>query len=423
MEPAEATPGGEDVARWATVRAKIQALESPPLDTDDAQALVQDLETAYEELRVADEEVRVQQDQITQLIEGQHVLRWQHERMMAVLPMPVIGTDAQGVIRSVNAAAATLVERRAGRLLGKPLLALVAPEDRSDLRRLLGRLVREGTGFRRVVTLLGAARRSISAEISVSRLPGPSPEITWMLLVGADTERSDSHRGRELPEALSRLALIPTQVSEEHEALARAAGVCRECLGTGVAVSLSKGPPDQPAVLSSTSQLAQMFDGAQMAAGEGPCVTAFEEKVLVESRDVQRDQRWPSLTEYAPGAVSGVVAAPLEVGEDVVGTLTVYVVEPTWPARLREDVEMLAATVAAVLFELGLKRELQDLATDLEQALTSRATIDQAKGIVMADRGVDAETAFEHLAQLSSTRHVKLRDLAQEIVDGASHQE
>ena len=111
---------------------------------------------------------------------------------------------------------------------------------------------------------------------------------------------------------------------------------------------------------------------------------------------------------------------PLEVGEDLVGALTVYVSEPLWPPRLREDAELMASTVAAVLFELGLKQELEQLASDLGRALESRAVIDQAKGIVMADRHVDAETAFEHLVRLSSTRHVKLKEIAQEIVDGAS---
>ena len=46
--------------------------------------------------------------------------------------------------------------------------------------------------------------------------------------------------------------------------------------------------------------------------------------------------------------------------------------------------------------------------------------IDQAKGIVMADRHVDAQAAFAHLVHLSSTQHAKLRDVAQQIVDGAS---
>ena len=55
-------------------------------------------------------------------------------------------------------------------------------------------------------------------------------------------------------------------------------------------------------------------------------------------------------------------------------------------------------------------------------ALTSRSVIDQAKGMVMASRGVSAEEAFAVLAQISQQRNVKLRVVAQEFVNrlGAS---
>jgi AmiR/NasT family two-component response regulator len=114
------------------------------------------------------------------------------------------------------------------------------------------------------------------------------------------------------------------------------------------------------------------------------------------------------------------VSVPLEVGDELVGVLNVYIGEAPWPARLRADVELLAVTVAGVLFELGVKRELRQVLSDLEQALTSRATIDQAKGMVMADRGVGPEEAFEHLVRLSSTQQVKVRDLAEEMVRRAA---
>ena len=59
------------------------------------------------------------------------------------------------------------------------------------------------------------------------------------------------------------------------------------------------------------------------------------------------------------------------------------------------------------------------LADQLQEALRSRALIDQAKGIVMAGRGGDANAAFEALVTLSQQRHMKLREVAQEIVEAA----
>lgn len=61
-----------------------------------------------------------------------------------------------------------------------------------------------------------------------------------------------------------------------------------------------------------------------------------------------------------------------------------------------------------------------DLVSEVEhlrRALTSRASIDQAKGIVMARHGCDAEQAFDTLARLSQEQNLKLRDLAAVLVE------
>jgi AmiR/NasT family two-component response regulator len=49
-------------------------------------------------------------------------------------------------------------------------------------------------------------------------------------------------------------------------------------------------------------------------------------------------------------------------------------------------------------------------------AMESRAVIEQAKGVLMAQRGVDAEQAFEILRQASQRSNRKLRDVAAGIV-------
>jgi AmiR/NasT family two-component response regulator len=53
---------------------------------------------------------------------------------------------------------------------------------------------------------------------------------------------------------------------------------------------------------------------------------------------------------------------------------------------------------------------------ELEQALVSRSTVDMAKGILMARLGLDPDGAFDALRSISQRRHVKLRDLAVELV-------
>ena len=61
-------------------------------------------------------------------------------------------------------------------------------------------------------------------------------------------------------------------------------------------------------------------------------------------------------------------------------------------------------------------RKLADEVGQLRSALTSRATIDQAEGIVMAERGGTPEEAFALLRQMSSETNVRVADVAAALV-------
>ena len=62
--------------------------------------------------------------------------------------------------------------------------------------------------------------------------------------------------------------------------------------------------------------------------------------------------------------------------------------------------------------------EAAQLGDQLGQAMQSRAVIEQAKGILMArSPQVSAEDAFDLLRKASQRENVRLRDIAQRIVD------
>jgi AmiR/NasT family two-component response regulator len=54
---------------------------------------------------------------------------------------------------------------------------------------------------------------------------------------------------------------------------------------------------------------------------------------------------------------------------------------------------------------------------NLRRAIESRAVIDQAIGVLMATRGLDAEGAFRMLARESQNTNTKLRDIAVRAVE------
>jgi PAS domain-containing protein len=380
----------------------------------DPGALLQDLETAYEELRAADEEVRAQNDTIDGLVRSREGLRLLQERTLAIVPVPVVLTDRRGTIRTLNAAAAMVMNVRVDRLLGKPIFACFAPDDRPALRRLLGRQAAGGVG-REVATVTPRRSAARTVEVAVTNQLALDPEaaVCWLLLT-AETRRSQETGGSVIS-ALAALALLPQRVQERREILAEVASVVRATLGGEVSVVL--GSPTEPAALAATSTDAQHHDGAQLAAGEGPSVLAYRTGRTVSTDDAGADPRWPRLGEQH-GPPHRTVAVPLQVSDETVGVLTVY----GGPGRAvpHELVELFAVTAGSVLHEVELVRELDRLEGDMHRALTSRAVIDQAKGILMGAHGIDAVAAWEQLLALSSAQHLKVRDLAQRIVDQAS---
>ncbi|MGZ4494620.1 MAG: ANTAR domain-containing response regulator [Nocardioides sp.] len=78
----------------------------------------------------------------------------------------------------------------------------------------------------------------------------------------------------------------------------------------------------------------------------------------------------------------------------------------------RERVDMVESFLAIV----ESHDRLADEVTQLREALRSRPVIDQAKGIVMADRRCSADEAFRVLRQLSMDTNVRVTDVASAIV-------
>jgi len=54
--------------------------------------------------------------------------------------------------------------------------------------------------------------------------------------------------------------------------------------------------------------------------------------------------------------------------------------------------------------------------------MASRATFEQAKGIIMRDHGCSPDEAFDVLVRMSQKAHTKLRDIAQRVVDDVTKQ-
>ena len=79
--------------------------------------------------------------------------------------------------------------------------------------------------------------------------------------------------------------------------------------------------------------------------------------------------------------------------------------------------EEIAAVAAVAVTNATLYESAAELAAGLEQAMKSRATIEQAKGIIMATSRCPPDEAFSLLVKASQRENRKLREIAAEIVE------
>jgi GAF domain-containing protein len=164
---------------------------------------------------------------------------------------------------------------------------------------------------------------------------------------------------------------------------------------------------------AAAGSLVAALDDLQYGLGEGPCVETLRQAAIVVAPRLREDQRWPR---YVPGAVKLGLRSQLAVklyldGEGTLGGINFY---STISDDISEDAESQAdmfATHAAIA--LGKARERQNL----NAALQSRAVIGQALGIIMERFSMPEDRAFAFMVRASSHSNVKLRDIAQAIVD------
>jgi GAF domain-containing protein len=163
----------------------------------------------------------------------------------------------------------------------------------------------------------------------------------------------------------------------------------------------------------------RVLEDVQTETGQGPCVDTFVTGKVVSTDDLATESRWPAsrgtILEHGVRSVMGV---PVQLGGVTVGSLDVYLDRPhRWDdserAALSRYSEVLETTLGAAL----TARHASELADQLQYALDHRVVIERAIGYLMADRRVDAVTAFEQLRRAARSGRRKVAEVAQHLLD------
>jgi transcriptional regulator with GAF, ATPase, and Fis domain len=175
----------------------------------------------------------------------------------------------------------------------------------------------------------------------------------------------------------------------------------------------------RPRTVASTDPAVHDIESDQYRAGQGPCLHAIRSGRMVRAQAHEAVARWPRFAAaVADLGVHSYLSAPLTPDEHRHGSLNIYGTSADGFDRLDEvSVALLATSIETVIAITERARSAEREITGLRTAMKTRADIDQAKGIIMAMRGISADDAFALLSEQSQNRNIKVSEIASAMIE------
>ncbi|MFC9970261.1 GAF and ANTAR domain-containing protein [Spirillospora sp. NPDC127200] len=229
---------------------------------------------------------------------------------------------------------------------------------------------------------------------------------------------ADEISADEVAASVAELQALLLSSETVEEFLNETAALAAAKVGEGMSCGITLWSDGRPQTVASTDALATQVDEVQYGLDQGPCIHALRFGERVHIPDLQDDQRW---ADYAVRAVAhGVRSAlsfPLHNNGETLGALNLYAQRArAFDEAAVRRAELFAQNASGALsIAFRLTRQVA-MTKQLQAALASRAVIDQAIGVLVAQRRIPSAEAFEILRTASQNRNVKLRVLAAQIV-------
>jgi AmiR/NasT family two-component response regulator len=112
-----------------------------------------------------------------------------------------------------------------------------------------------------------------------------------------------------------------------------------------------------------------------------------------------------------------VSAVPVRRDSELLGAVSVLDFSEASPVDLDLVTAVVEAAAIGLVHQQAL-RQSERRTEQLQHALHSRVVIEQAKGILAARRGISPDEAFEHLRNHARRHGRRLRDVADDVING-----
>ncbi len=174
-------------------------------------------------------------------------------------------------------------------------------------------------------------------------------------------------------------------------------------------------------IMATSDERAQTMEILVLQQVQGPCFDSFSASSAIVNIDLYSEKiRWPHFAAAARAAgfrYSHVL--PLRLRNEVIGVLNLFC---TVPIPLTQDEISLAQALADIatigLLQERSVREQSILAEQLQNALSSRVLIEQAKGMLAERTGLDMSEAFRLMRLHARINGLRLSTVASSVING-----
>ncbi len=230
------------------------------------------------------------------------------------------------------------------------------------------------------------------------------------------------HEDDDLAASLWGLSELLSGHDALERSLVRVATLAVEAIPGAEGAGLTLLEKDRPQTVVATADFVREVDDIQYRLGEGPCVSAVAEGRAFTSGNLGGEPQWPR---FGPRVgrlgVHSALSLPLLLPDQVLGALNVYArPQNAFDGEALRLGSAFAGPAAVSVSNAQMLAEAERLAAQLTAALSSRAEIDQAMGVLMSRSGISAGEAFDRLRAMSQSRSMKLADVARDLLGEAT---
>ncbi|GGH99132.1 ANTAR domain-containing protein [Arthrobacter liuii] len=176
--------------------------------------------------------------------------------------------------------------------------------------------------------------------------------------------------------------------------------------------------PKKPVATASSNSSTNAMIQLESRYGDGPGLMAMRTSCTVLVADLRQEGRWPEYVQAVRGqGFLSVLSIPAALEGEAQGVVSIYCRQSIAPGSAGINAAEAFVRRASAGLTLVLRMlKLEETKEGMSAAMQTRTVIDLATGAIMAQNRCSQAAAFKLLRDASSTRNMKLRDVAAAVV-------